>query len=127
MAGADSGVKDWIIREIALRAFSADASDIHIQSNYPVFIRVHGEMKPTDIKPSRAELEDMLSVIMKTDGAVAGLYDKEEKDLSYQLQLRETTLRFRVNISLSKEGIYVLLRRLKSVNPDPISLGTPRN
>lgn len=122
----DTGAKDWLIRDIVVKAFSADASDIHIQSNFPVFIRVHGEMKAMDIKPSRADIEDMLSLIMKTEGAIAGLYDKEEKDLSYQLQMRETTLRFRVNVSLTKEGIYVVLRRLKSVNPDPVSLGIPQ-
>ncbi len=115
----------FLLRDIIVEASRREASDIHIQSEFPVFLRIHGVMTETDIRPSRSEIEEMLNYLLKTDGAIAKLYDKEEYDVSYSVQTREGPLRFRVNVSLGKEGVYIVMRRLKRVDAEPATLGVP--
>lgn len=118
---------NWLLRDIIVSALNAEASDIHIQTGAPVFFRIHGIMTTQEqFTPSRAEVEEMLTSLMKTDGALAGMYDKEEYDLSYAMPLREGVKRFRVNISLCKEGIYIVMRQLKKVDPKPLEIGVPK-
>ncbi|MBT9166695.1 MAG: Twitching mobility protein [Syntrophomonadaceae bacterium] len=116
-----------LLTEIIKGAYTHDASDIHIQTDCPAFYRIHGEITKSEFVPAQGDMEDFLSVILKDPGAISTLYDKEERDLSYSIKLRDDLeLRFRVNISMSRDGVYIVMRRLKTVNPDPFSLGVPK-
>lgn len=111
-------------------AIRENASDIYIQSESPVFLRIHGHMARADVRrPEGYELDDAIERILKISGARAQLYDREEKDLSYTRQIgsgrEKRTFRFRVNICLTKKGVSIVMRRLKSVEPDPVNLGIP--
>lgn len=117
----------WLLTEILSDAAHQGASDIHIQSEFPVFFNVDSGLIATNHRPTRPEIEQMISAIMKNDGAASQLYDRREKDLSFLLASKNgETTRFRVNISLCKTGIYIVMRRLKKVNPNPFGIGVPK-
>jgi twitching motility protein PilT len=117
---------NWLIREIIIDAVSQGASDIHIKSGSIVKYRVNGTLQIGKHKPNRSEIEGLIGCMMKDPGAMSSLYDKQEKDLTYSLPLREGAVRFRVNIALVQGGVYVVMRHLKDVNPDPLLLGVPQ-
>lgn len=121
---------DTFLDRITDEAIRENASDIYIQSENPAFLRIHGIMTPAKVRPPEGyELDDAIERILKVSGARAQLYDKEEKDLSYARQVGKgkdkKALRFRVNICLTKKGVSIVMRRLKSVEPDPVNLGIP--
>ncbi len=118
--------------EITDEAIRENASDIYIQSESPAFLRIHGHMIQAKVRPPEGyELDDAIEQILRISGARAQLYDREEKDLSYTKQIgsgrEKKTFRFRVNACLSKKGVAIVMRRLKSVEPDPVNLGIPDN
>lgn len=121
---------DNFLDEIIDAAIREDASDIYIQSESPVFLRVNGRMAAADhAVPEGYEIDEAIERILKVSGARAQLYDREEKDLSYIRQTgtgkEKTTVRFRVNLCLTKKGVSVVMRRLKAVDPNPVNLGIP--
>jgi twitching motility protein PilT len=118
--------------EIIDAAIGEDASDIYIQSESPVFLRVHGRMAAADrAVPEGYEIDESIERILKVSGARAQLYDREEKDLSYTRQRgsgkEKTTVRFRVNLCLTKKGVSIVMRRLKAVESNPVNLGIPND
>lgn len=113
------------LRNIIIKANSEDVSDIYIQTDYPVFFRAGGEMYKTGMTPTRSEIDEMLAAMFKDPGIIAAMYDKEERDLSYALSEGERAHRFRVNVCLTKQGIGVVMRRLKTIDPHPVKLGVP--
>ena len=121
---------DNFLDQITDEAIRENASDIYIQSDSPAFLRIHGHMTQANIRPPEGyELDDAIERILKIPGARAQLYDREEKDLSYTKQMgsgrEKKTFRFRVNVCLSKKGVAIVMRRLKSVEPNPVNLGIP--
>ncbi len=123
---------DNFLDEIIDAAIREDASDIYIQSESPVFLRVHGRMAAADhAVPEGYEIDEAIERILKVSGARAQLYDREEKDLSYIRQTgtgkEKATVRFRVNLCLTKKGVSVVMRRLKAVDPSPVNLGIPND
>lgn len=117
---------DEKLREILSQARRiGDTSDIYIQSGSPVFFRREGQLMNASPSPTDGEIDEMVSVMMKTDGARAALYDKEEKDLSYSVKIGKEVIRYRVNICLSRKGTFMVMRPLKPVNTNPLSLGVP--
>lgn len=116
--------------EIIDEAIRENASDIYIQSESPAFLRIHGRMTKACIRPPESyELDNAIERILKIPGARSQLYDREEKDLSYTTHSgsarEKRAFRFRVNICLSKKGVAIVMRRLRSVEPEPAKLGVP--
>lgn len=121
---------DNFLDQLTDEAIKENASDIYIQSERPSFLRIHGYMTRANVRPPEGyELDDAIERILKISGAKAQLYDREEKDLSYTKQIGsgrgKRTFRFRVNICLSKKGVAIVMRRLRSVEPNPVNLGIP--
>ncbi len=116
--------------EIIDEAIRENASDIYIQSESPAFLRIHGRMTKACMRPPEGyELDNAIERILKIPGARSQLYDREEKDLSYTKHTgsarEKRAFRFRVNICLSKKGVAIVMRRLRSVEPEPAKLGIP--
>jgi twitching motility protein PilT len=115
--------------DIIDRAIEEDASDIYIQSESPVFLRVDGRMDAAAAPPEGYEIDEATERILRVSGARAQLYDREEKDLSYARQVgsgkEKKTFRFRVNLCMTKKGVSIVMRRLKSVETNPLNLGVP--
>jgi twitching motility protein PilT len=116
--------------EIIDEAIRENASDIYIQSESPAFLRINGRMTKAGIRrPEGYELDHAIECILKIPGARSQLYDREEKDLSYTKHTgkgrEKKAFRFRINICLSKKGVAIVMRRLKSVEPEPAKLGIP--
>jgi Tfp pilus assembly pilus retraction ATPase PilT len=111
------------------RAIGEDASDIYIQSESPVFLRTGGRMAAAAGPPEGYEIDEAIERILRVSGARAQLYDREEKDLSYTRQVGsgkdKKTFRFRVNLCMTKKGASIVMRRLKSVETNPLNLGVP--
>ncbi|NLT22890.1 MAG: Flp pilus assembly complex ATPase component TadA [Syntrophorhabdus sp.] len=111
------------------RAVGEDASDIYIQSESPVFLRINGRMAAVSGPPEGYEMDEAIERILRVSGARAQLYDREEKDLSYARQVGsghgKKTFRFRVNLCMTKKGVSIVMRRLKSVETNPLNLGVP--
>ncbi len=120
---------DNFLDDIIDRAIEEDASDIYIQSESPVFLRIGGYMAAAAVPPEGYEIDEAIERILKVSGARAQLYDREEKDLSYTRQVGngagKRTFRFRVNLCMTKKGISIVMRRLKSVEANPLNLGVP--
>lgn len=114
------------LRNIVLKAHEEDVSDIYIQTENPVFFRAGGMMYRTGIIPTRTEIDEILGTMFKDPGIIAAMYDKEERDLSYALSEGAMTHRFRVNVCLTKQGIGIVMRRLKTIDPNPDRLGVPQ-
>jgi Tfp pilus assembly pilus retraction ATPase PilT len=110
-------------------AIREDASDIYIQSESPVFLRISGRMAAAADPPEGYEIDEAIERILRVSGARAQLYDREEKDLSYARQVgsgkEKKTFRFRVNLCMTKKGVSIVMRRLKSVETNPLNLGVP--
>lgn len=115
--------------DIIDRAIGEDASDIYIQSESPVFLRTNGRMAAASGPPEGYEIDEAIERILRVSGARAQLYDREEKDLSYARQVgsgkEKKTFRFRVNLCMTKKGVSIVMRRLKSVETNPLNLGVP--
>lgn len=115
--------------DIIDRAIGEDASDIYIQSESPVFLRTSGRMAAAAGPPEGYEIDEAIERILRVSGARAQLYDREEKDLSYTRQVgsgkEKKTFRFRVNLCMTKKGASIVMRRLKSVETNPLNLGVP--
>lgn len=113
------------LRNIIIKAHGDDVSDIYIQTDNPVFFRSGGQMYRTGVVPGKSEIDEILSTMFKDPGIIAAMYDKEERDLSYVMTEGSLSHRFRVNVCLTKQGIGIVMRRLKTVDPTPEKFGVP--
>jgi len=119
------GQNDYL-RNIISKAHQEDVSDIYIQTDYPVFFRAGGQMYRTGMTPTRTDIDEILTIMFKDPGIIAAMFDKEERDLSYALSEGEMVHRFRVNVCLTKQGVGIVMRRLKTIDPHPEKLGVPQ-
>lgn len=118
-------MEDTCLRNIIIKAHGDDVSDIYIQTDNPVFFRSGGQMYKTGITPGKSEMDEILSIMFKDPGIIAAMYDKEERDLSYAMTEGSLAHRFRVNVCLTKQGVGIVMRRLKTVDPQPEKFGVP--
>ncbi len=58
------------------RAVGEDASDIYIQSESPVFLRINGRMAAVSGPPEGYEMDEAIERILRVSGARAQLYDR---------------------------------------------------
>jgi defect-in-organelle-trafficking protein DotB len=104
------------------------ASDISIQTDRPVFIEVHGALKPAMRRAmDSADVNVVLERIYGPE-ALSQLAGGRDLDLSYEIKPdRFTRQRFRVNItailSKGRDGAQVTLRVLPQLPPTLLELG----
>lgn len=109
-------------------AFRLGASDIRIQTNRPVFVQMHGRLRPVTSRTlTDMEVEETVNRLYGADGA-ARLKGGEDFDVSYELLPdRRTRMRFRVNatavLSRGDDGGAVVARTLPTRAPALVDLG----
>lgn len=106
-------------------AVERQASDVYVQSDSPVYLRVEGSLVRTDLRLSRGDVEFLVDDVLQVQGAMTRLYELEEIDRSYVHRGPRGVTRWRVNVSLCLDGITVVFRRLREVLPDPSFYGVP--
>lgn len=109
-------------------AYRLGVSDIRIQTNRPVFVQLHGKLRPVTSRPlTDMEVEESVNRLYSADGA-ARLKGGEDFDVSYELLPdRRTRMRFRVNataiLSRGDDGAAIVARTLPSKAPALADLG----
>ncbi len=111
---------DALLRTMA----AAEASDLHLTTGFPPFLRIHGDMTPiAGMPPLTAErCQSLLAGIMSADSRKE-FEDRSDTDLAYEL---DGVGRFRVNVFRDRFGVGGVLRLIPSVIPTPEQLGLPR-
>ena len=111
---------DHLLRTMA----AAEASDLHLTTGFPPFLRVHGDMAPiAGLEPLTSErCQGLLAEIMPADN-VREFEERSDTDLAYELA---GIGRFRVNVFRDRFGVGGVLRLIPSVIPSPEQLGLPR-
>jgi defect-in-organelle-trafficking protein DotB len=116
------------VDDMILWCVNQKASDISIQTDRPIFIEVHGALKPATRRVM--DSADVNVVLEKIYGpeALSQLAGGRDLDLSYEIKPdRFTRQRFRVNItailSRGRDGAQVTMRVLPSLPPTLLELG----
>ncbi len=108
-------------------AYRLGASDIRLQTNRPVFVQLHGRLRPVTSRTlTDTEVEEAVNRLYGSDGQ-ARLKGGADFDVSYEvLPDRRTRMRFRVNatgiLSRGDDGAAVVARTLPSKAPALASL-----
>ena len=108
-------------------AYRLGASDVRVQTNRPVFVQLHGRLRPATSRPlTETEVEEAVNRLYGSDGQ-ARLKGGEDFDVSYEvLPDRRTRMRFRVNataiLSRGDDGAAVVARTLPAKAPSLVSL-----
>ena len=108
-------------------AYRLGASDVRLQTNRPVFLQLHGRLRPATSRPlTETEVEEAVNRLYGSDGQ-ARLKGGEDFDVSYEvLPDRRTRMRFRVNataiLSRGDDGAEVVSRTLPAKAPTLVSL-----
>ena len=106
------------------KALELEASDLHLTSSFPPYIRVHGDMAPLEgagtLTPedTRAILEEIMPGTNRTEFA-----ERNDTDFGYAI---EDLARFRVNVFADRHGVGGVLRQIPSKVPSADDLGLPR-
>lgn len=107
---------------IAKLADSYALSDIHLHSNAPAAIRMHGDIKRVDgLTTSQADLEAFFEDIFDGDQK-AHFESKKDVDLAIECG----AYRMRVNAYQTMRGPAVVMRKIESKIPDINILGLPK-
>lgn len=107
---------------LLLWCVSQDSSDITFQTDRPLYNDIHGALHPGMKRPlDGADMAAVLSKIYGTD-AMARLASGVDLDLSYEIRPdRETSVRFRVNItailSKGRDAAQITMRTLPDIPP----------
>jgi twitching motility protein PilT len=115
-----SGIPD--IRTLLELAVERGASDLHLLSNLPPMIRVHGELCASDFPPlSRDDVKRLIFSIL-TDRHKTQFERDLELDLSIGIQ---GVGRFRVNVHLQRGSVEAAFRLVPPKVPTIADLGLP--
>jgi twitching motility protein PilT len=100
------------------------ASDLHLTSSLPPYIREHGDMKPLEGLPplSTEDYRRLLAEIMPADNA-REFAERWDTDFAYALP---DGTRFRVNVFVDSRGIGAVLRQIPSKVPTADQLNLPK-
>jgi defect-in-organelle-trafficking protein DotB len=112
-----------MLEDILEHAFKIKSSDIHIQSNEPIKVEIHGRLKPiTDRRLDVNEVETFIKKIYG-DNAITELNQARAIDKSMAILNRETNkkVRFRVNAvnELSRGGVSGLQITIRTIDSTP--------
>jgi len=98
------------------------ASDLHISSGEPPFLRLHGEMVRLEYQPlSPADAQALVFEIL-TDKQKRSFIENWELDCSYAV---ENVGRFRVNVLMQRRGLSAVFRIIPEVIPSVQDLNLP--
>jgi len=100
------------IDDLLVRMAEANASDLHLTSDHPPMMRVHGDMtrlEGEDLLESE-EIAALLAEILP-ERSRAELEEKNDADFAYEV---EDLARFRVNAFYDRNGIAVVMRLIPS-------------
>ena len=100
------------------------ASDLHISSGEPPFLRLHGEMVRLEYQPlGPAEAQALIFEIL-TDKQKRNFIDNWELDCSYSV---DRVGRFRCNVLMQRRGISAVFRIIPEVIPSVTDLNLPNS
>jgi twitching motility protein PilT len=100
------------------------ASDLHISSGEPPFLRLHGEMVRLEYQPlTPAESQALIFEIL-TDKQKRNFIENWELDCSYAV---ENVGRFRCNVLMQRRGISAVFRIIPEVIPSVLDLNLPNS
>ncbi|MEM4218406.1 MAG: ATPase, T2SS/T4P/T4SS family, partial [Candidatus Methanomethylicaceae archaeon] len=100
-------------------------SDVHIVEGYPPYARIKGDLVKIPFRypvVDRSMIETAVRKILKTEGAISRLYERDEIDLTYEHKGE----RFRVNVAIAQGKIFLAIRYLEETIPPPHELGVPK-
>ncbi len=102
------------------------ASDLHIVPDLPAHFRIDGKLMSYGKEPL---IEGLVKVFLKgvtgNDDILGSLLGREEIDLASKYDLGGTEIRLRVNIALSQQMPFAVIRRLETIRYTPLQLGLP--
>ena len=111
----------WI-DDLLTEMINLDASDLHISSGCPIYMRIHGDMKKQAGEPLSGDfLQEKLMEIApeKNRGEFA---ERSDTDFAYTI---EGLSRFRVNIFMDRKGPGAVLRAIPHEIPSAKKIGVP--
>ena len=115
-----------ITKELLSQFEALKASDLHIVSKLPPYFRINGTLTPYGSQPlTKGLIEHFLKEITDPD-IMGGLLGREEIDLSSKFNLGDTEIRLRINMALSDQLPYAVIRRLEIIRHSPFQLGLPQ-
>ena len=100
------------------------ASDLHLATGAPPFLRLHGEMRPLDYDELTPELTKRLLYEMMTEEQIIR-YEKE-KDIDFSYEIPGVT-RLRANIFEQRKGIAAVFRMIPTTILSVDQLGLPES
>src|SRR5690242_908752 len=104
---------------ILAEAQRVGASDVHVVSGIPLMIRLHGDLQPY---PGNIVLDEktcatlLLQLINETQRA------QLEKNLSMNCTFAASGVRYRMNLTLQRQGLEAVFRVISSRIPTPEEL-----
>lgn len=111
------------LERILLHCVKLDASDITLQTNYPVIAEIHGRIHPVTMrKLSNTEVGDLLNIIYGANGTTQ-IFSGKDVDTHYEIRpARGERFRFRVNGTGCQveghDGIQITLRSIPTTPPE---------
>ncbi len=100
------------------------ASDLHLSTGAPPFLRLHGEMRPLDYDELTPELTKRLLFEMMTEEQI--LKFEKEKDIDFSYEIPGVT-RLRCNIFYQRKGIAGVFRMIPTTILGVEQLGLPQS
>lgn len=104
------------------------ASDLHLVADYPVYIRVDGQLKPlhkvTDFSRAKVKSQDIEKIAKEilNEEQFKRLQSKRDIDCGVSI---ENDFRFRVNLSFEKGNFKMAVRTITSEQPTLKDIGMP--
>lgn len=93
------------------RAVQKDASDIHLKTGSPPYLRVDGELAAVNSEPLHREQIDEIVKVMLSEEQMRYFMKRGEVDLSFT---EKGVGRFRVNVFRQRGTISIVMRRIKT-------------
>ena len=103
-------MRDQFIR-LLQRAVQKDASDIHLKTGSPPYLRVDGELAAVNSEPLHRENIDEIVKVMLSEDQMRYFMKRGEVDLSFT---EKGVGRFRVNVFRQRGTISIVMRRIKT-------------
>jgi twitching motility protein PilT len=110
------------ILDILNHAITVGASDVHVVADCPVLVRINGELSAiSNVPPINTEgcTEIISQLLTETQKA------RFEKEWSADTTCTVSEVRFRVNVSLQRQGLEIVFRLIQNHVPTPEELMLP--
>ncbi|MEL7058792.1 MAG: type IV pilus twitching motility protein PilT, partial [Acidobacteriota bacterium] len=111
------------LRELLAQAMRLGASDLHVHSQAPLRLRLHGELRDAGPELDAAQARDLILGILD-EGQRALLEERQQLDFSYAI---EGVGRFRSNAYEQQRGLDAVFRTIPFEPPTLADLGLPED